>query len=93
MKFRTGFVSNSSNSSFIVLKKYLSADQIDKIKNHIDCASENFPQIHYAYPNQVWNVEETEEQVTTSTTMDNFDMFEFLLAIGVEEDHIQGGRD
>lgn len=36
MKIRSGFVSNSSSSSFIVQKKYLSQEQICKIENHID---------------------------------------------------------
>jgi hypothetical protein len=36
MKIRSGFVSNSSSSSYIVQKKNLSEEQIDMIKNHID---------------------------------------------------------
>ena len=40
MKLRTGFVTNSSSSSFTIAKSNLTADQIDKIKNHIEAAKE-----------------------------------------------------
>ncbi len=89
MKIRIGFVSNSSSSSFVVSKRYLSADQIDKIKKHIEYAKENFPQISWADPEQKWDIEETEEQIIMSTFMDNFDIEEFLLAIGIEDKHIK----
>ena len=36
MKIRNGFVSNSSSSSFVIPKHYLSGEQIDKINNYID---------------------------------------------------------
>jgi hypothetical protein len=34
MKTRSGFVSNSSSSSFIIEKRFLSPEQIKQIKNH-----------------------------------------------------------
>lgn len=36
MKIRNGFISNSSSSSFIIEKKNLTIEQIEKIKNHAD---------------------------------------------------------
>jgi hypothetical protein len=36
MKLRTGFVSNSSSSSYIIKKEGLSIQQLDMIKNHIE---------------------------------------------------------
>ena len=89
MKIRTGFVSNSSSSSFIVSKKVLSEDQILKIKNHITYAQVNFPQIEWAEEDQRWSVEETDEQIKMFTGMDNFDMHEFLLALNIEDENIK----
>jgi len=36
MKIRSGFVSNSSSSSYIIQKKNLTDEQIDMIHNHVD---------------------------------------------------------
>lgn len=89
MKIRQGFVSNSSSSSFIISKKELSAEQIGKIENHIEYATENFPNFKYTDATDSWAVEVTEEVVYVCTFMDNFDMYEFLLLIGVDDDNIK----
>ena len=89
MKIRIGFVSNSSSSSFIVSKKVLSEEQIVAIKNHIEHSSKNFPQIKYATDNQRWRITENDKEIKLSTNMDNFDMHEFLLALGVKDRHIK----
>jgi len=89
MKIRMGFVSNSSSSSFVVSKRVLSEEQITAIGNHIEYSSKNFPQISWADENQYWNIDETDEQIRMYTGMDNFDMKEFLLALGVKEDDIK----
>lgn len=39
MKTRNGFVSNSSSSSFIIKKKFVTGEQIEAIKNHIEYAN------------------------------------------------------
>lgn len=49
MKIRTGFVSNSSSSSFVIGKSYLTTDQIDKIKNHNDIKSPAFQILYNEY--------------------------------------------
>jgi len=85
MKVRIGFVSNSSSSSFVISKAVLTREQIDAIKNHIGYAQEYFPQIEWADKDQYWEVDETDREMRMHTGMDNFDMHEFLLALGIEE--------
>ena len=89
MKFRTGFISNSSSSSFVVSKKVLTEEQLDAIKNHIEYSLKNFPHIPFAERGQKWDVIETDEDITVRTIMDNFDMYEFLLALGIEDNNIE----
>jgi hypothetical protein len=82
MKTRTGFVSNSSSSSFIIDKKHLTTQQIELIKNH--SASEGC--------DDPWDVEEKGEYVVGSTWMDNFDMEKYLREIGVPMDKVEWGE-
>ena len=89
MKIRNGFVSNSSSCSFIIPKEILSAVQIDMIKNHIEYAKENFPQLNADCCN-AWDIEENEEAITACTSMNNFSMYKYLLLIGVKEEHLAG---
>lgn len=86
MKLRTGFVSNSSASSFVIDKKYLSAHQVYQICNYnhfgeqlgLECADDDF-----------WRIREDDKRIYGDTIMDNFDFYEFLEKIGVQEEHIQ----
>ena len=92
MKFRGGFVSNSSSSSFIILKKNISDKQIEQIINHIDVSEEinlKTPSdkkiFEYNDPLDAWDVDETTEYITVSTIIDNFDMEDFFKLIGVSD--------
>ncbi len=100
MKTRTGFVSNSSSSSFIINKKDLTKRQIDKINNHIEEA------VKMSDPNKTpegydfqygwkdtWTVLENETEVHMFTTMNNFSMYEFLIDIGIEDAAIKEGEE
>jgi hypothetical protein len=81
MKKRYGFVSNSSSSSFLILKRYLSEDQLEKIRNH----SISGRQYASEWP---WTVTEDEDKIEAFTIMDNFDFLEYLEEIGVPKKRI-----
>ena len=75
MKTRTGFVSNSSSSSFIISLGDLTGKQVKQILAHqIKGAKMG---LLYA-DSDPWRVWTTEDQIQGETWMDNFDMEEFL---------------
>ena len=100
MKTRIGFVSNSSSSSFIIKKEDLTKRQIDKINNHIEEAKKmsdpkNTPEgyeFQYGWEDD-WFVRESEDDLMLSTSMDNFDMHNFLIDIGVHRNDIKDVSD
>jgi hypothetical protein len=89
MKIQSDFISNSSCASFIIPKKVLTQEQINKIYNHIDIANswiiKRDPKVEYT---DWWQINEDDENINGDTTMDNFDMMWFLLQIGIDEEHI-----
>lgn len=89
MKIRTGFVSNSSSSSFVIQRSRLSAYQLDLICDHIHYAKDLDIDMTYAEERDAWSIEKEPMCVRGSTTMDNFDMAEFLDKIGISEEDIE----
>lgn len=80
MKKRTGFVSNSSSSSFIIPKEYLSDEKISKIWNHIEEAKVhmNYYDFSIVHDDDAWRIYEDDFYLEGSCSMDNFDMRTFL---------------
>lgn len=76
MKIRQGFVSNSSSSSFVIRLEHITAKQLVSIQNHNECPDcEN---------GEGWSITVDAEFVKGYTSMDNFNMFNFLERIGIE---------
>lgn len=84
MKIRQGFVSNSSSSSFVIPMSALTPEQLDKIHNHIE-EGKNLG-MECCRESDAWNIKEA--SLSLSTNMDNFDMYHFLQAIGVDMDKV-----
>ncbi len=68
MKVRSGFVSNSSSASFIIDKRYITTDQIEKIKEF------NNSKKCWDY----WSISEDDEFLRGYTTMDNDYLYEWI---------------
>lgn len=69
MKRRIGFVSNSSSSSFILDKRYITADQLEKIKEYIESGCDD---------NEGWSLSEDEDFVRGYTVMDNGYLYNWM---------------
>jgi len=84
MKIRNGFVSNSSSSSFLILKSGLTSKQLYCIYNHIEIAG----YLGMETWDSPWDIIEHEDSIECYTHLDNFDMHEFLEKIGVDKSKI-----
>jgi len=78
MKIRNGFVSNSSSASFVIDRKYVNQDMLNKICDHEDVAE-----------GEEWTVVTNDKEIICTTYMDNFDLLEYVRKIGVPEEAIR----
>jgi hypothetical protein len=75
MKIRTGFVSNSSSSSFVINKKNLDGEMIQKILDYEDASiSDSLDD---------WSIHNGEDEISGFTVMDNGDFKDYLKKVGV----------
>lgn len=85
MKLRTGFVTNSSSSSFTIAKSDLTDEQIEKIKNYFEAAKK----VGMNDFDDLWDIDETNFNINGFTCMNNGDMLKFLRLIGVDRNNIE----
>lgn len=100
MKIRTGFVSNSSSSSFIIYKNNLSEKQIDEVRNYI-AKIPNMKVIKILIKEQYyknlqealrefncdydyWMIEEDCDKFTFDTCIMNFPLIKYFNIIGIK---------
>jgi hypothetical protein len=86
MKQRTGFVSNSSSSSFIINKENLTYEQLDSIRRHIEIGKKIG--IEYTDPEDAWSITETEKTISGETRIVNFRMDELFHVINIDDKYI-----
>lgn len=88
MKVRRGFVSNSSSSSFVINKRFLSKQQLQKIRNYEE-EGKQFGLYKGSW--DFWCIEENRDWIIGNTSMDNFDMGIFFEKIDVPLNEVRWG--
>ena len=101
MKKRVGFVSNSSSSSFVIFKDALSKKHIDMVINYqhwieffikLDEKKDNPEYLNNKfsyYDTDPWTITEEKELIFGETSMDNFDIGDYLSHINIKSKYIK----
>ena len=85
MKKRLDYVTNSSSSSFIINKRYLTDEQLDMIRNYKETAE----LLGVGDVSDEWILSEDWNSIYGFTMMDNFEMMDFLRLIGIPDYRIE----
>ena len=89
MKTKIDFITNSSSSSFIIKKRDVSYNQVEKIINHFEIAKNENLGLDIADDDQ-WSIDVSGPYIKGQTSMDNFDMGWFLREyVGINPDLIE----
>ena len=97
MKIKIDHVTNSSSASFVILRSNLTPLQETLIIDHMEVAemlvSTNSPfdiEVDFGFMGRhdYWDISVYDDRIEGDTSMDNFDMLEFLRVIGVPDEAI-----
>lgn len=85
MKIRTCFVSNSSSESFVVYRKGLTKSQRRRIVNAKTMAPRLFSNLSHLDCLCDWVIIDKGREIHLYTSMNNFNMREYLEKLGLQE--------
>lgn len=86
MKIKQDYVTNSSSSSFIIKLSDITELQKYQILNHYEVAKEKGWLDEYCGEEDKWhNIKEKDGELHGFTNMDNFNMEDFMIKIGVNK--------
>lgn len=89
MKIRDGFVSNSSSSSFVIVKSYLTSEQVDFVKNYVEEVEKCNEDLSCKEFVSWWYMDEKKHQIKFTTSMNNFDLISFFEDNEIPSDAIE----
>ena len=92
MKIRSGFVSNSSSASFIIKRRKVSEDQIEKILSYTECGKQDkckdpekrcdgCSEDIFEDNDEGWDIDIDDDFVKGDTIMANFNMINYLVDV------------
>ena len=88
MKSRSGFVSNSSSSSFVIALSALTPLQVVLIHEHATIAQ----RLNMDCADDPWQITEGDIYLEGWTVMDNFSMYDYFQVIGVNMNAVRWGE-